>query len=92
MYIMLTNLTDEGRKTVNNNPDRISQVNKEVEEMGAKILAQYALLGPHDFVTFIDAPDKQTVIKIAMDLGARGTMHTTTMAAMTIDEFVEAMS
>jgi uncharacterized protein with GYD domain len=89
---MLTNLTDDGRKTVNNNPDRIAQVNREVEEMGVKIVAQYALLGSHDFVTFIDSPDRQTVIKVAMDLGARGTMHTTTMSAMTIDEFVEAMT
>ena len=92
IYVMLTNLTDEGRKTVQLNPERIKQVNREVEEMGAKILAQYALLGQYDFVNVLDAPDNETVIRIAMDLGARGTMTSTTMAAITLDEFIDAMT
>ena len=45
IFIMMTTLTDEGRKTVKANPQRIKEVNKEVELMGVKILAQYALLG-----------------------------------------------
>lgn len=92
IYVMLTSLTDEGRKTIQLNPERIKQVNKEVEEMGAKILAQFALLGQYDFVNILDAPDNETVIRVAMDLGARGTMTSTTMAAITLDEFVSAMS
>jgi len=92
VYVMLTSLTDEGRKTIQHNPERIKQVNKEVEEMGAKILAQYALLGQHDFVNILDAPDNETIIKVAMDLGARGTMTSTTMAAITLDQFVDAMT
>ena len=92
VYVMLTSLTDEGRKTIQHNPERIKQVNKEVEEMGAKILAQYALLGQYDFVNILDAPDNETIVKVAMDLGARGTMTSTTMAAITVDEFVEAMT
>ena len=92
IYVMLTSLTDEGRKTIQHNPERIKQVNKEVEEMGAKILAQFALLGQYDFVNVLDAPDNETMVRIAMDLGARGTMTSTTMAAITLDEFVHAMS
>ena len=91
IYVMLTNLTDEGRKTVQLNPERIKQVNKEVEEMGAKIIAQYALLGQYDFINVLDAPDNETIVRIAMDLGARGTMTSTTMAGITIDHFVDAM-
>ena len=91
IYVMLTSLTDEGRKTIQHNPERIKQVNKEVEEMGAKILCQYALLGQYDFVNILDAPDNETIIKVAMDLGARGTMTSTTMAAITLDDFIEAM-
>ena len=87
-YIMLTNLTDEGRKTVKENPQRIKEVNKEVEAMGVKILAQYALLGPYDFVNILEAKDNRTVTKVAMELGARGTLQTLTMAAMSLDEFV----
>ena len=50
IYVMLTTLTDEGRRTIRENPERIKEVNKEVEAMGAKILDQYAVLGPYYFV------------------------------------------
>jgi len=83
---MLTSLTDEGRKTIKANPQRIKEVNKEVETMGVKILAQYALLGPYDFVNILEAKDNKTIAKVALELGARGTLQTLTMAAMTIDE------
>jgi len=89
IYVMLTTLTDEGRKTLKSNPQRIKEVNKEVEAMGAKILAQYALLGPYDFVNILEAPDNKTISKVAIELSARGTLHTTTMAAMTIDELAK---
>ncbi len=85
-YIMLTTLTDEGRKTIKQKPDRIKEVNKEVEAMGVKILAQYAVLGPYDFVNILEAPDNKTVSKVALELGSRGTLQTMTLAAMTVDE------
>lgn len=55
IYVMLTNLTDEGRKTIKENPGRIKEVNKEVEAMGVKLLAQYALMGPYDFLNVLEA-------------------------------------
>jgi len=91
IYVMLTTLTDEGRKTVKANPQRIREVNREVEAMGAKILAQYVLLGPYDFVNILEAPDNKTVSKVAMELGSRGTLQTMTMAAMTLDEFIASL-
>ena len=87
IYVMLTSLTDEGRKTIKQNPQRIKEVNKEVESMGVKILDQYALLGPYDFVNILEAPDNKIVTKVAVELGSRGTLQTLTMAAMTIDDF-----
>jgi len=84
---MLTTLTDEGRKTIKQNPQRVREVNKEVEAMGVKILAQYALLGPYDFVNILEAPDNKTIARVAIELGSRGTLQTMTMAAMSIDEF-----
>ncbi len=87
-YVMLTTLTDQGRKTIKENPQRIKEVNKEVEAMGVKILAQYALLGPYDFVNILEAQDNKVVSKVAVELGARGTLQTLTMAAMTLDEFI----
>jgi uncharacterized protein with GYD domain len=90
VYIMLTTLTDEGRKTIKENPARIKEVNQEVEAMGVKILAQYALLGPYDFVNILDAPSNEAVSKVALELGSRGTLQTMTMAGMKIDEFISA--
>jgi len=90
-YVMLTTLTGEGRKTVKQKPERIKEVNKEVEAMGVKILAQYALLGQFDFVNILEAPDNETVVKVAMQLSARGTLQTMTMAAMSLDEFIASV-
>jgi len=84
--VMLTTLTDEGRKTVKSNPKRLKEVNREVEAMGVKILAQYALLGPYDFINILEAPDNKTITKLALELGSRGTLQTMTMAAMPVDD------
>ena len=90
-YVMLTTLTDEGRKTVKQNPDRIKEVNKEVEAMGVKILAQYAVLGPYDFINILDAPSNEAVSRVAIELGSRGTLQTMTLAALTLDEFIKSV-
>ena len=87
-FLMLTTLTDEGRKTIIENPGRIKEVNKEVEAMGAKILAQYALLGPYDFVNILEAPSNEAISRVAVALGSRGTLQTMTMAAMDVDAFI----
>jgi uncharacterized protein with GYD domain len=91
VYVMLTNLTDEGRKTVKEKPERIKEVNREVEKMGVKIISQYALLGGYDFVNLIEAPDNQAIAKVAVDLGSRGTLQTTTLPALTVDEFINML-
>jgi len=90
-YVMLTTLTEGGRKSIKQNPRRIQEVNKEVEAMGVKIVAQYSLLGPYDFVNILEAPDNTTISKVAMELGSRGTLQTMTMAAMTLDEFIASI-
>jgi len=87
-FVMLTTLTDEGRKTIIENPGRIKEVNKEVEAMRAKILAQYALLGPYDFVNILEAPSNEAISRVAVALGSRGTLQTMTMAAMDVDAFI----
>lgn len=91
IYIMLTTLTDEGRKTVKANPHRVREVNKEVEEMGVKILSQYAVLGPYDFVNVLEAPSNEKMSRVAIELGARGTLQTMTMAAMSLSDFEEGL-
>ena len=90
-FIMLSTLTDEGRKTLKQRPDRLKEVNKEVESMGARITAQYAVLGGYDFINVIEAPRNEVMARIAMELGARGTIKVQTMPAMQIDSFIEMM-
>ena len=89
-YVMLTTLTDEGRKTIKENPERIKEVNKEVEAMGVKIVAQYALLGPYDFANVLEGPNNETISKVAIELGSRGTLQTMTMAAMSLNDFISS--
>ena len=90
-YVMLTTVTDEGRKTIKAKPQRIKEVNKEVEAMGVKILAQYSLLGPYDFVNILEAPNNEAVTRVAVELGARGTLQTTTLTAMSLDDFIKSI-
>ena len=91
LYIMTSVMTDEGRKTVKSNPHRIKEVNKEVEAMGVKILAQYVVLGQYDFINILEAPNNEVIAKVAMELGSRGTLQTSTFAALTLDDFIKAL-
>jgi uncharacterized protein with GYD domain len=90
-YVMLTNLTSEGVKTLKSNPTRVSEVNKEVEQLGIKVLAQYATLGQYDFVTIVEAPDDKTMAKASVELGSRGTMSSQTLAALPAEELASAL-
>lgn len=92
VYIMLSTLTNEGRKTIKNHPERIKEVDKEIEKMGAKVIAQYALLGMYDFLSVLEAPDNETIAKVSTELGARGTIQLMTLSAIPVYEFVEKMS
>ena len=78
-YVLLSTLTDEGRKTVKNRPERIQEVSREIETWGAKVIAQYAVLGAYDFVNIVEAPDNETISRVSLELGSRGTIQITTM-------------
>ena len=91
LFIMLTNLTPDGVKTLKNNPARVAEVNKEVEQLGIKVLDQWATLGQYDFVSVVEAPDAQTMAKVSVELGSRGTMSSQTLAAMPAKELAEAL-
>jgi uncharacterized protein with GYD domain len=90
-YVMLTNLTADGVKTLKSNPTRVSEVNKEVEALGAKVLDQYAVLGRFDFITIVEAPDPETMAKVSVELGSRGTMTSETLMAIPADKFADSI-
>ncbi len=87
-YILLSNLTDDGAKTIKHRPARIKEVNKELEALGVKVVSQWATLGPYDFVNVVEAPDNRTIARVSAELASRGTVKILTMAALPIDEFI----
>lgn len=91
MYLMLSTLGPEGMATLRENPQRLKAVNSEVESMGVRVVSQWALLGPYDFATVLEAPDEKAVALVALTLGARGTLKTKTLTAIPIDEFIAAV-
>jgi len=88
IYILLSKLTAEGRETIRDKPERIKEVNKEIEESGAKIISQYAVIGPYDFLNVVEAPDNKTIMRVSVEFGARGTVEIMTMPAIPIDDFI----
>src|SRR3954452_2123962 len=90
-YIMLTSLTAQGVQTLKANPDRLREVNRDVEELGARVVHQWATLGPFDFVNVVEAPDAETIARVSVALGARGSAKLQTLTALTIDEFLSAL-
>ena len=90
-YVLLSSLTDEGRKTVKHRPERIQEVNQEIESWGAKVIAQYAVLGPYDFVNIVEAPDNDTIARLSLELGSRGTIQIMSMPAFGIDTFINQL-
>ena len=90
-YIMLSTLTPEGVQTVKNNPQRIREVNKELEQLGATVRAQWATLGEFDFINVVEAPDDQTMARVSLELGSRGTARYETLPAIPVDEFIASL-
>ena len=87
-YILLSTLTAEGRKTIKEKPTRIKEVNKEIEAFGAKVVSQYAVLGPYDFVNVVEAPNNEAITRVSVELGSRGTVQIMSLPAIPIDNFI----
>ncbi|HMC52525.1 MAG TPA: GYD domain-containing protein [Acidimicrobiales bacterium] len=90
-FIMLSTLGPDGAATLREHPERLKEVNAEVESMGVRVREQFAVLGPYDFCNILEAADETTVAKVALVLGARGTLKTLTLTAIPVDEFIASM-
>jgi uncharacterized protein with GYD domain len=88
-YVVLSTLTDEGRKTIKENPKRILEVNKELEKIGIKVREQFAVLGLYDFVNIVEADDNTAIMKMSVELGSRGSVQLLTLAAIPINDFIK---
>ena len=92
IYVLLSRLSQQGVATLKSNPHRLREVNRDVEELGATVLHQWATLGEFDFVNIVEAPDTATIARVSVALGARGSTRIETLPALTIDEFVQTLS
>jgi uncharacterized protein with GYD domain len=92
IYVLLSRLSQQGVATLKSNPDRLKEVNRDVEELGARVLHQWATLGDFDFVSVVEAPDTATMARVSVALGARGSTKIQTLPALTIDEFIGSLS
>ncbi len=90
-YVMLSSLTPEGVQTIKNNPQRIREVNKEIEQLGASVKAQWAVLGQYDFVNIVEAPDETTMARVSLELGSRGTARYESLVAIPVDDFIASL-
>ena len=90
-YIMLTKFTADGVKTLKDNPTRVHEVTKEVEQLGVKVLNQWATLGRYDFVSVVEAPDEKTMAKLSVEMGSRGTVQNETLTAIDAEEFTSSL-
>lgn len=90
-YVMLSTLGPDGFARLSENPERLREVSNEVEAMGVTVLEQYAVLGQWDFINIIEAPDDETMAKVAISLGSRGTLKTMTLPIIEVDRFIEGL-
>jgi uncharacterized protein with GYD domain len=90
-FILLSTLTDEGAKTIKTNPERIREVNRELEKMGVRVTNQWAVLGPYDFVNVVEAADNTAIARVSAELASRGSVRMMTLAAIPIDDFIAGL-
>ena len=91
-YLMLSTLSEQGLQTLRTNPERVREVNRDVEELGAKVRHQWFALGPYDFVNIVEAPDAATIAKLSVAIGARGSTHTQTFELLEVDQLLTILS
>jgi uncharacterized protein with GYD domain len=90
-YVLLSTLTAEGRKTVKERPERIKEVNREIEKLGVKVLSQYAVIGRYDFISLVEAADNKVIARVSVELGSRGTVKIMTLPTIPLDEFISTI-
>lgn len=90
-YVLLSTLTPEGSKTLHKRPERLEEVNREIEEFGCKIVSQYAVLGQYDFVTIVEAEDNETIAHLSVDLASRGTLKIQTLPATPLPDLLSKL-
>jgi len=90
-YILLGTLTDEGADHLRAHPEWVDEVNRDLETTGVKVVAQYAVLGPYDIVTIVEAPDNRSVVRVSTQLTLRGNLKVITLPALPVEDFLASL-
>ena len=86
-YITLAKFTQKGIEEIKEGPNRLEEAKKTFEAMGAKIKDFYLVTGKYDMVVIVEAQDDETITKLALIIGSKGTSRTVTFRAFTEDEY-----
>ena len=90
-FLLLSTLSPQGLQTLATTPERLFEVNREIEEIGGRVVQQWALLGAYDFLSVVEAPDEQTIMKLTVELASRGSATFETLVAIPIPELISSL-
>ena len=90
-FLLLSTLSPQGLQTLATTPERLFEVNREIERIGGRVVRQWALLGAYDFLSIVEAVDERAMAKITAELGSRGSVQFETLPALTMDELADAL-
>ncbi|MGD9571145.1 MAG: GYD domain-containing protein [Thermoleophilia bacterium] len=90
-FLLLASLSPQGLQTLATTPERLFEVNREIERLGGRVVRQWALLGAFDFLSEVEAPDEATIQKVTVELSARGSATFETMVALSIEDYIAAL-
>lgn len=86
-YISLATWTSEGIQNIKDSPARLDKVKELYKSAGAEIKAFYMTMGRCDMVVIGEAPDDETMARLALQIGASGAVRTETLKAFTEEEY-----
>jgi len=86
-YIALLKFTQQGVQTIKEGPKRLDAAKKRFKDAGAELKAWYLVLGEYDAVGIVEAPNDETVAKLALGNASVGNIRSVTMRAFTEAEY-----
>jgi len=90
-FLLLSSLSPQGLQTLATTPERLLEVNREIERLGGRVVKQWALLGAYDFLSVVEAPDEGVISRITVELASRGSASFETLTALTVEELIETL-
>jgi len=86
-YISLISFTQNGIENIKESPTRLDAAKEAFRAMGAELKEFYMVMGQYDLVVISEAPDDETVTKLVLMIGSKGSIRTETIRAYTEDEY-----